>query len=215
MTLDDKVAPDNAAVLVIDVQNDFIAEGGFADAVGWPRSGNAEAARRLVPFLGEAREAGVPIVFVQAIYDEAYLGAPMLERNIRRGVTQPRCQSGSWGAEFYLVRPGPGELVVRKHRYSAFAETELNTVLRHLNIQTLILTGVYTEGCVESTGRDGYFLDYYIVLVEDCTGTTSVERHLGALERCEADWGQVATSADVVSCWRGPGPRPRESSTGA
>ena len=183
-TLEEKVDPGSAAIVVIDVQNDFVADDGWAAGVGWDPKLNQEAARRLQRFLEHGRRAQVPIVFIQAIYDEIYLGAPMLERNKRRGVEGGRCLTGTWGADFYLVAPQPGEPIVRKHRYSAFAETELNTVLRHLGVQSLLLTGVYTEGCVESTARDGYFLDYYITLVEDCCGTTTQEIHQCVLDRC-------------------------------
>jgi ureidoacrylate peracid hydrolase len=178
-----------------------VAEGGWADQVRWDSSLNREAVGRLDPFLTAARQASVPVIFIQAIYDEIYLGAPMMERNLRRGLETPRCITGTWGAEFYVVAPGPGEPVVRKHRYSAFIKTELNTVLRHLDVQTLILTGVYTEGYVESTARHGYFLDYYIVMVEDCCSTTSLERHRDALDRCDRDFGTVAAANEIEKAW--------------
>lgn len=200
-TLEDKVNPNNAAVIVIDMQNDFVADDGWAASVGWDPKHNQIAARRTDALLAEARKANVPVVFIQAIYDEIYLGAPMLERNRRRGVEGPRCITGTRGAEFYLVAPQPGEAIVQKHRYSAFAETELNTVLRHLGVRSLILTGVYTEGCVESTARDGYFLDYYITLVDDCCATTTPEIHQGVLERCDRDWGLVASSHQIIAAW--------------
>ena len=201
MTLDQKVDPRSAAIIVIDVQNDFVADDGWAAGVGWDPKLNQAAAQRLARFLDLGRQAQIPIIFIQAIYDDIYLGAPMRERNKRRGVEGGRCLSGTWGADFYLVAPRPGEPVVRKHRYSAFAETDLNTVLRHLGVKSLLLTGVYTEGCVESTARDGYFLDYYITLVEDCCGTTTTEIHEGVLERCERDWGTVFTSREIVDAW--------------
>jgi ureidoacrylate peracid hydrolase len=201
-TFEEKVDPRNAALVVVDVQNDFIAQGGFADRVGWECQLNRAAAERLAGFLEQARATDLPIIWIQAIYDEIYLGAPMIERNLRRGLDLPRCQSGSWGADFYLVRPRPGEPVIRKHRYSAFSETELHTVLRHLGVQSLLLTGVYTEGCVESTARHGYFLDYYIVMVDDCCGSTSEKYHRDALEGCERDFGVVTTSDEIIGAWQ-------------
>src|SRR4051812_22673457 len=121
MTLQQKVDPANAALIVIDAQNAFIAPGGFADQAGWRCSHNQAAAERLSALLPVARAHQVPIIWIQAIYDEIYLGEPMLERNIRRGLDLPRCLTGSWGADFYLVRPEHGDIVVRKHRYSAFS----------------------------------------------------------------------------------------------
>ena len=206
MTLGEKAAPDTAALIVIDVQNDFVADDGWGARVGWDPIRNQAAARHIARLLPHARAVGIPIVFVQAIYDEIYLGAPMIERNRRRGLDSPRCISGSWGAEFFLIAPEPGEPVVRKHRYSAFAETELNTVLRHLGVRSLLFAGVYTEGCVESTARDAYFLDYYTTLIDDCCATTTQEIHEGVLERCEHDWGIVTTSDELIALWTGDPP---------
>jgi ureidoacrylate peracid hydrolase len=206
-SLEQKVAPDNAALVVIDVQNDFVANEGWGASVGWDPSRNQAAARRIADLLPHVRSAGLPVVFIQAIYDEPYLGAPMIERNRRLGIDQPRCISGTWGADFYAVRPEPTDTIVRKHRYSAFAETELNTVLRHLGVRSLLLCGVYSEGCVESTARDAYFLDYYVTLIDDCCATTSDEIHRGVLERCEHDWGIVTTSEELLRVWGAAGSR--------
>lgn len=200
-SLEAKVDPRNSALLVIDVQNDFIAEGGFAEKVGWPLEHNQQAVASLQQLLDTARRATVPVIFIKSNYDEIFLSLPMRERNDRRELLLPRCIRGTWGEQFYLVQPEPGEAVVTKHRYSAFIDTELNAVLRALNVQTLILTGVYTEVCVESTGRDGYFQDYYVAIVSDCCATTSEAAHADALARCERDFGVVATSAEIMRIW--------------
>ncbi len=200
-TLETKAAPGNSALLVIDVQNDFIAEGGFADKVGWPLEHNQQAVANLRQLIESARRSKVPVVFVKSLYDDIFLSLPMRERNDRQQLRLPRCIRGTWGAEFYRVQPEPGEVVVIKHRYSAFIDTELNAVLRAMNVQTLILTGVYTEVCVESTARDGYFLDYYVVIVADCCGTTSEAAHAGVLARCERDLGVVTKSEELMAVW--------------
>ena len=212
--LEQKVDPANAAVVVIDVQNDFAHEDGWGASVGWHVGLIQAAARRLTGFLERARAAGVPIVFIQATYDDRYLSDAMVERNQRRGLTEPRCQTGSWGADFYLVRPEPDEPVVVKHRYNAFAETELATVLRRLGARSLLLTGVYTEGCVESTARDAYFRDYYVVMVDDCCGSATEAEHRGTLERCDREFGQVATSDEIVAAWQRLGVLDREVAAG-
>jgi ureidoacrylate peracid hydrolase len=164
--------------------------------------------RSQVPWLEaaveRARQAGVLIVFVQAIYDPPYLSGPMRDRNRRRGVEAPRCISGTWGAEFCGVQPRPDEPVVVKHRYSAFAGTTLDAVLEERGIRSLLLVGVATEVCVESTARDGYFLDYYITMVADCCATGQREDQESALRRCERDFGIVATAAENNAAWQRP-----------
>jgi len=201
-TLAQKVSPAHAALLVIDVQNDFVANGGFFDRIG----ADVKAIQRLIAplaqFVERAREAGVLVVFIQAIYDPQYLSAPMRERDLRVGRRMPRCLTGSWGADFHVIAPRPNEPVVIKHRYSAFTNPELDDLLKRRGIRSLLLAGVATDTCVESTGRDGYFIDYYVTLVADCCAGAIERDHRVALERFERDYGAVVNSADVIEAWQ-------------
>jgi ureidoacrylate peracid hydrolase len=204
-TLDLKAAPGNAALLVVDVQNDFVADGGFFDQIGADVKTVQQAIPNLVRLIERARTAGVPVIFVQAIYDPQHLSAPMRERNLRRTVEMPRCLTGSWGADFYMVRPAPGEDVVIKHRYSAIVNTGLDALLKRRGIRSLLLAGVATDTCVESTGRDAYFIDYYVSIVSDCCGAASESDHAGALKRFDRDYGAIVTSEDLIGTWSGLG----------
>ncbi|HEY7297052.1 MAG TPA: isochorismatase family cysteine hydrolase [Xanthobacteraceae bacterium] len=201
-TLEQKANPGWAALLVIDVQNDFAADGGFFDQIGADvRSIQTTVIPSLIRFVERARAAGILVVFVQAIYDAKDLSAPMRERNRRRQVEMPRCLTGSWGADFHGVRPAPGEPVVIKHRYSAMHNTELDAILKRQGIRSLLLSGISTDTCVESTGRDAYFMDYYVTLVADCCGAFDESDHLGAIKRFDRDYGAVVTSGDLISMW--------------
>lgn len=201
ITLAEKAAPGVAAVVVVDVQNDFCADGGFFGRLG----ADVTSVQRMVPnlqrLLDHARAAGVLVVFVQAIYDPPDVSAPMRERNLRKGREMPRCLTGTWGADFYGVRPRPGEPVVIKHRYSAMINTELDAVLKRHGIRSLLMTGVATDTCVESTARDAYFIDYYVTLVEDCCGAFNAADHAGALARFDRDYGAVVRADELVACW--------------
>jgi ureidoacrylate peracid hydrolase len=201
-TLAQKVSPAHAALLVIDVQNDFVANGGFFDRVGADVKAIQRVIAPLAQFVERAREAGVLVVFIQAIYDPQYLSAPMRERDLRVGRRMPRCLTGSWGADFHVIAPRPNEPVVIKHRYSAFTNPELDDLLKRRGIRSLLLAGVATDTCVESTGRDGYFIDYYVTLVADCCAGAIERDHRVALERFERDYGAVVNSADVIEAWQ-------------
>ncbi|MEO8202299.1 MAG: isochorismatase family cysteine hydrolase [Betaproteobacteria bacterium] len=200
-TLAQKASPAHAALLVIDVQNDFVADGGFFDQIG----ADVKTAQQSVPntlrLIEKARAAGVPVIFVQAIYDPEFVSAPMRERNQRRAVQIPRCLTGSWGADFYLVRPAAGEPVVTKHRYSAMLNTTLDAILKARGIRSLLLAGVATDTCVESTGRDAYFIDYYVSIVADCCAAFNAADHAGALKRFDRDYGAIFTSNEVIDAW--------------
>ena len=210
-TLEEKVDPSRACLLVIDVQNEFCARSG-----AFHRTGHAvDLVEAMVPNLLElidrARAAGCPVIFVRAIYDEHHLAPNWRDPDILCDLSVPRCRSGSWGAEFYRVEPRPDEIVVTKHRYSAFIETELDVVLRSLGVETLILTGVATNVCVESTARDGFMKDYYIVVVDDCTGTSSETAQQATMENIRNYFGRVASSAELVKAWASARPGERRA----
>jgi ureidoacrylate peracid hydrolase len=202
MTLEDKISPENAALLVIDVQNDFVANGGFFAQVG---ANVSTIQRRTIPSLLQlidaARTAGVLIIFIQAIYDPKDLSPPMRERNLRTCRDVPRCITGSWGADFYAVKPLQNEPVVIKHRYSAMINTDLKDLLKERGIRSLLLTGVSTDTCVESTGRDAYFMDFYVTMVSDCCGAVNDDDHLRALARVDRDYGAVVPSGEIIGIW--------------
>jgi len=206
LRLDQKVDPKHCALVAIDVQNDFAADGGFFDKVGADlKPIQTERVPALLRLITEARRTGVLVIFIQAIYDPEYLSAPMRERNARLGMEIPRCLAGSWGADFFEVRPEAGEPIVIKHRYSAMVNTGLNDILEKRKIRSLLLTGIATDTCVESLGRDAYFIDYYVTVVADCCGAASEQDHLGALKRFSRDYGQVVASSDVIEIWNATG----------
>lgn len=201
VTLAQKADPAHAALVVVDVQNDFVADGGFFDRIG----ADVRTAQRRVPTLvrliDAARAVRVPVIFVQAIYDPEFVSAPMRERNRRRTVEIPRCLSGSWGADFFGVKPDAGEPVIVKHRYSAVPNTDFIPLLERLGIRSLLLAGVATDTCVESTARDAYFIDYYVTIVRDCCAAFDEADHAGALKRFDRDYGAVVTADEVMTTW--------------
>jgi ureidoacrylate peracid hydrolase len=208
-TLEEKVDPSRACVLVIDVQNEFCARSGAFHRTGHDVNLIEAMVPTLLEFIDRARAVGCPVLFVRAIYDEHVLAPNWQDPDILCNLAVPRCRTGTWGAEFYKVEPRPGEVVVTKHRYSPFIETELDTILRARGVETLILTGVATDVCVESTARDGFMKDYYIVVVDDCTGTSSRRAHEATLESVRNYFGRVASSAEIVKAWAARASAPR------
>ncbi|MDP2662488.1 MAG: cysteine hydrolase [Dehalococcoidia bacterium] len=203
-TLAEKVDPGHTALVVVDVQNDFCGDGGYFSDMGYDLSMIQQMVPRLNSFIARGREAKVPVVFVRCIYDDIYASAAWTEKRSKRGRTgKALCLSDTWGAEFFVISPEPGEVVVTKHRFSAFVGTDLDLVLRSMGIKTLLLSGVATNVCVESTARDGYQLDYYIVFLEDCAANTSRELHNATLENIRRYFGVVTTSEDVLNVWKG------------
>jgi ureidoacrylate peracid hydrolase len=175
----------HTAVLVVDMQNDFAAKGGMFDRAGIDLSGIRKTISPIAQVVGCGRAVGMPIVYIKAGYlpDLSDLGAPGTpnrERHLLYGVGQtietPDGAKGrmlirdTWNTDVIPeLEPQPGDVVIYKHRYSAFYETELDRVLKQLGVTTLIFAGCTTSVCLESTLRDAFFRDYSCILLTDCT----------------------------------------------
>jgi ureidoacrylate peracid hydrolase len=210
-TLEAKLDPRHTALVVVDVQNDFCAPGGMIDAEGIDVSSAQAMAERLPRLIQAARDAGVLVVFVRNVYSSegnTYLSDSWLEQAARRGrasyTRRDVCAEDSWAGDFYGdVRPLPGEAIVTKHRYCAFQDTDLDTILRANGIRTLVMSGVASNVCVETTARSGFVRDYYIVYLSDGTSAYVAEQHEAALRVIDLFFGQVAAIDDVIGAWEG------------
>lgn len=207
--LADKAAPDHTALVVIDVQNDFCAPGGMMDQEGFDLGDAQAMADRLPPLIAAARAAGVLVVFVRNVYSSEhnfYLSDTWLEQAsraragsyTRRGV----CMADSWEGDFFGdVRPEPQDPVVTKHRFNAFRNTDLDTILRANGIRTTVFTGVATNVCVETSARDAFMHDYYVVFTTDGTATYAREDHEATLRNIDRYFGELASVAELQAIW--------------
>jgi ureidoacrylate peracid hydrolase len=198
--LSELVVPAKSAVIIVDVQNDFCRAEGALGKAGAPTAAAMEMIPHLQRLLAGARAANAPVIFIQTIHENVTDSDAWTWR--MAGTVGGCCRKNTWGAEFTEVAPLPDEPVVVKHRYSAFINTRLDSVLRTLKIENLIMTGVSTNVCVESTARQGYMLDYNIVFLSDCTAAYSQEEHDGALYNMRAHFGVVATADEVIAQWK-------------
>lgn len=195
----DLIMPERTALLVIDVQNDYCHPEGALAGGGSDVSAVEKMMPELHRLIAASRAQAVPVIFIQTIHERATDSAAWVSRS--GGSSMEICRNGSWGAEFYQVAPGPLDIVVNKHRYSAFINTRLDSVLRSLRIETLIIAGVSTNVCVESTARDGFMLDYGIVLARDACAAYSRAAHEMTLENMRGYFGVVGSVAEVEEQW--------------
>jgi ureidoacrylate peracid hydrolase len=209
-TLEEKVAPAHTAILVIDMQNDFCSPNGHIAKSGRDISASHRVAARLPGMLTRAREAGALVIFVRNIYSTEhnhYLSDVWLDHAAHKrdggGTRTPFCAADSWGADFYGdVRPEPGDALVTKHRYSAFHNTDLETILRANGIRTIVLTGAVTNVCIETTAREGYVRDYYVVLAEDGSAAYSSEDQAAAIRNIGRYFGSVEPISALETIWK-------------
>lgn len=205
-TLEAQIDPGHTAIVVVDMQNDFCAEGGYLhNNLKADMSPNGPLARRIMDLVDAGRASGIEIVWIQANYDPKYLSGQAKAKLAEKGIESICCEGGTWGWDFFEVNPAEGELVVEKHTYSGFFGTELDRLLRFRGINTLVMTGVATNVCVESTLRDGYFNGYYIVVPEDCVGSAAQDLHEATLRNVERTFGRVTTADAIKAVWNAAG----------
>ena len=193
------IEPDRCVLLVVDVQNDYCHDEGAFGRAGREMGAIQTAVERLLDVVAAARPANVPIVWVRTEHDRWTDSAAWLGRDVRSA--GPICPTGTWGADFYRVAPAPGERVITKHRYSAFVGTPLPVVLRALGRPVLVIAGVTTNVCVESTARDAFMHDWQVVLLADCAAALTKAEHDAAVHNVRTYFGRVAEAATVERAW--------------
>jgi nicotinamidase-related amidase len=200
----ERVDPRWTALVVIDVQNDFCHPDGVFGRLGHDLSMMPMMAERLKSLVDAARRRAMLIIWVRATYDDIVTSAPLAETYNRRDFHESQCLEGSWGADWYGgVAPltAPNEVVLTKHRFSAFWDTPIDLYLRSNRIKSIVVSGVVTSGCVESTLRDAFFNDYYAVVAADCVAEASQERHEYALRKMAQAFAIVTPAPDIIQVW--------------
>ena len=174
------------AVLVIDMLNDFVKPGGTL---------RVERAERIIPklkaLLDWARGKGLPVIYACDAHRKGV--------DAELALWGDHAIEGTWGAQVIdELKPQEGDFVVRKRRYSAFFGTDLDLLLRELGVDTLILTGLVTNVCVQHTAADAFFRGYKVVVVSDCCEALTEEEHKSALEYMRRVYGADVRTADEI-----------------
>jgi ureidoacrylate peracid hydrolase len=193
----DSLAPKKTALLVIDMQNAFVAPGAPVEV---------PAAREIVPAINrlaaELRRRGVTVIWV--LHENAkdgsdwdgFFGAFVADR--------PKAAAAlTAGSELQKLFPGletePGDLRVAKNRYSAFIRSDFEKKLQQRGIDTLLIAGTKTNVCCECTARDAMMLDYKVVMLSDCTAALSDDEHRATLENVIQQFGDVLTADEALA----------------
>jgi ureidoacrylate peracid hydrolase len=191
----------SSALLVVDIQNDYIHPEGSLGRSGHDTSAVIAMIPRLHRLIETARTCGIPVYFARNWHGPNTDSIPWKSRRAgRSGGTAG--VAGTWGAEWYEVEPRADEVVINKHRYDAFLNTPLETMLRTKGVETVVCCGTATNVCVESTARAAHMRDFHLVLVDDCSACTDPVMHEGTLENVRRHFGIVAGADDVEEAWR-------------
>jgi biuret amidohydrolase len=202
-TLEEVLDPCRCALLPVDIQNDAMHPEGALAQAGLDISGMQEILPRCAHLIARARELEVRLIHVRtemAADGSSDSPAWIRAKGMMMG-TPAYFVAGTWGAEISSeCAPIAGEPVITKTRSSAFVRSNLDDVLRSTGIETVVIIGEQTPGCVEATYRDAVYYDYYNVLVEDCVAAFQRELHEASLmiQRARHD---VCESAEVIDIW--------------
>ncbi len=207
-SLEELLNPDYTALVVIDVQNDFVSKGGLLEKWGDDISVYVPTIKNIRRILALARELKLKIFHIMNACEPRF-GADSpawIRYKLKRGGAQnigdlnkipnpyeyDAVIRGSWGAQITKeLSPEKNEFVVEKTKSSAFVDTNFDSLLRANSIKSLVLTGIVTHGCVESTARDSMFHDYYTTVINDGVNSYSKELH-------EASLKVMATRVDII-----------------
>jgi len=177
-------------LVIIDPQNDFLhPEGCYAE-----KGIDIEHMRRVIEpirqLLKDVRAKNIPVVWTRHGTRGLDDGGPFMR--LRPFLADGGLRQGTWGYQIYEdLQPREADWYVEKTRLSAFFQTNLESVLRNLDADTVLITGVLTNQCVAATSKDAMFRDFKPIVIEECTGTTMPHLHDPAIEMMQVGWAEV------------------------
>lgn len=181
---------DRAALLVIDMQNFFLDPASPTFTCG-----GLAVLPRIKQLIAAFRNAGRPVIYTRHVHHPDGIDA-----GIMKWWWQGMCVEGTPESEVHPeLAPRDGEKVILKHRYSAFYNTDLETVLRGWQIEDLVISGIMTNLCCESTARDAYFRDYRLFFTADGTGSINEEMHLASLLNLAFGFAYITTTENIIN----------------
>src|SRR4029077_10737610 len=196
----DVINPKKTAMIVVDMQNDFVAPGAAMET---------PAARAVVPKLAEAlkicRDAHVKVIYTARVHARDGCDMGLFDDMHPPIANREALVDGTPGVDIYPeLAPVPGEHVIKKHRYSGFFGTDLDMILREWGVDTVIISGTTTENCCHATARDAMFRNYRVVFLSDATATYNYpDLGFGAMPAAEIHHATLvilaASTAHVMS----------------
>lgn len=184
------------ALLVLDMQNEFLLKSGQMPVWGGPA-----VIPRIRQLLDAFRTSGHPVFFTRHLCIEPYRHQGELQ--VMNCIKDPGSflHEGYEGAEIHEgLQPRKNEQVVTKYRYSAFYDTPLDTFLKVNNIKDVIITGVATNICCETTAHDAFFRGYHVLFAIDGTGGTEEAAHLASIRNIKLSYGEPVTVDSIIRC---------------
>ncbi|CAB1216678.1 pyrimidine utilization protein B [Acinetobacter bouvetii] len=211
-----QLAPEQTALIVIDMQNAYTSEGGYLDLAGFDVSKTKPVVENIKKAVDAAHAAGIQVIYFKNGWDEQYVEAggvdsPNFHKSnaLKTMRKRPELQGtllakGHWDFELIdELQPLAQDIVIEKPRYSGFFNTALDSMLRCKGIRNLVFVGIATNVCVESTLRDGFFLEYFgVALADACYQAGPAEAHAASLYNIKTFFGWVSDTENFVTTFQ-------------
>jgi nicotinamidase-related amidase len=199
----DMISPERTALIVVDVQVDFASPEGLIGRHGTDMTPAEQAIDRIEELIAAARNAGATVGFMRVMTCPETDSNALKTWMVRRGTpgAEGICRIGSGGEEYYRVHPEPGDIEVGKLAYSSFHGTDFEDQLRARGIDTLVMTGLTTDCCVDSTTRDAFHRDFHTFVVSDACASFDPALHTHTLDALNQHTSLLVTTDAVVTAW--------------
>ncbi len=193
--------PGRTALVVIDMQNAFCRDDGSTAKIGLDHTRLKAAIGPCAKLLAGARERGLPVIFTRYAYRPDYADGGILVRYLNPALgSADYLAAGSWDIEILSeLTPLPGEHVIDKNRPSAFYAQEFEATLRALDVDSLVVCGVTTNCCVESTVRDASQRDYKVFVATDAVAELEEYRHHAGLAAMRFLFADLVIGAEILA----------------
>lgn len=195
--------PATTALVVVDIQMDFAAPEGLVGSFGVDLAPVETAIDRIEELIAAARKVNATVAFMRVVTHPETDPQALRTLMIRRGNPggEGICRADNGGADYYRVAPEPGDIEIEKLMYDSFHGTDLDAQLKARGIETLVMTGITTECCVDSTARTAFHNGYNVFVVSDACAAYEPELHVGTLNVLRKNLALLAVTDAVIEAW--------------
>lgn len=195
--------PKHTALLIVDMQKDFLSLEGKLAQSGQDLAAMRATIKPIKKLILAARQVKIPIIFTQMVDGLNYRDEVGEYRFSKKEKQEENIcvLEGTDGAELSEISPEKQDKIIVKHNYCCFYQTKLNQYLRSNGIKTLVIAGVKTNACIDTTVRTAYHQGYFVVVPKECVASDDKPAHQKTLENIERYFGDVVSLKKILADW--------------
>jgi nicotinamidase-related amidase len=198
------IAPERTALVVIDILEDFVSPAGVAGNWGIDFAALEPPLRNCEKLIAAARAKGATLAYARVVTRPETDSEALKALHARKGRPPQAvaiCRAGTSGADYYRVKPEPGDIEIQKTLYSSFAGTDFDAQLRARGVDTLVVVGFTTDCCVDCTARDAFHHGYNVFVVTDACAAYEEDLHIGGLNGLSKNCALLTDTQAVLAAW--------------